>query len=156
MPGFLPFVCPSGLHFWAILLKKTSITRGGNGHIGKRIKIVLETIYRFPPLIRSPYLSRNCGHIREVVFGENWVPEVNSFIVAADDLSWEWPLREGLMYKEVFLKYQANARFPSLCLPSGNGFLRYFYSRKKNSHNSGDNHDNGHIGKKCKLFLETI
>ena len=27
------------------------------------------------------------------------------------------------IYKKVFLKYQANARFPSLCLPSGNAIF---------------------------------
>ncbi len=27
-------------------------------------------IYSSPSLIRPPYLSRNCGHIREVAFGE--------------------------------------------------------------------------------------
>ena len=26
--------------------------------------------YSSPPLIRPPYLPRNCGHIREVAFGE--------------------------------------------------------------------------------------
>ncbi len=29
----------------------------------------------------------------------------------------------------VFLKYQDNARFPSLCLASENAFLSYFYSK---------------------------
>ncbi len=38
-----------------------------------------------------------------------------------------------MTYKKVFLKYQDNARFPSLCLASENAFLSYFYS--KNSHN---------------------
>ena len=27
-------------------------------------------VYSSPPLIRPPYLRTNCGHIREVAFGE--------------------------------------------------------------------------------------
>ncbi len=37
-------------------------------------------------------------------------------------------------YNKLVLKYQDNARFPSLCLPSENAFMSYFYS--KNAHNS--------------------
>ncbi len=53
-------------------------------------------------------------------------------------------------YKKFVLKYQDNARFPSLCLASENAFLSYFYS--KNGHISVENH---HIGKKSKLVLKT-
>ncbi len=35
------------------------------------------------------------------------------------------------MYEKVFLKYQANAKFLSMCLPSGNAFLSYVYFKKK-------------------------
>ncbi len=40
--------------------------------------------------------------------------------------------------KKLFVKYQCNARFPSLCLAPENTFFRYFYS--KNAHNSVENH----------------
>ncbi len=32
-------------------------------------------------------------------------------------------------YKNLSLKYQDSARFPSLCLASENAFLSYFYSK---------------------------
>ena len=51
---------------------------------------------------------------------------------------------------KLFLKYQDNARFPSLCLAPENAFLSYFYS--KNGHNSVENY---RIGKKFKLVLKT-
>ncbi len=53
-------------------------------------------------------------------------------------------------YQKLVLKYQGNARFPSLCLASENAFLSYFYS--KNAHNSVENYC---IGKKFKLVLKT-
>ncbi len=31
---------------------------------------IIICMYSRPPLIRPPYLPRNCGHIREVAFGE--------------------------------------------------------------------------------------
>ncbi len=58
--------------------------------------------YSSPPLIRPLYLPRNCGHIKEVAFGER--ENLNVFIVALatnfdqireGGLCWEWPLREG-------------------------------------------------------------
>ncbi len=42
---------------------------------------VLYFQYSSPPLLRPPCLLRNCGHIREVAFGER--EKVNAFIVAA-------------------------------------------------------------------------
>ncbi len=33
-------------------------------------------------------------------------------------------------YKKLVLKYQGNARFPSLCLASENAFLTYFLLKK--------------------------
>ncbi len=53
-------------------------------------------------------------------------------------------------YKKLFLKYQDNARFLSLCLASPNAFLSYFYS--KIGHNSVENY---RIGKKFTLVLKT-
>ncbi len=53
-------------------------------------------------------------------------------------------------YKKLVLKYQDNARFPSLCLASENAFLSYFYS--KNGHNSAEN---DRTRKKFKLVLKT-
>ncbi len=54
------------------------------------------------------------------------------------------------IYKKFVLKYQDNARLPSLRLTSENAFLSYFYS--KNAHNSVEN---DHIRKKFKLALKT-
>ena len=52
-------------------------------------------------------------------------------------------------YEKVPLKYQYNARFPSLCLASEKAFLTYFYS--KNGYNSAEN---GRIEIKFKLVLK--
>ncbi len=45
--------------------------------------ILLYFQYSSPPLVRSPYWSRNCGHIREVAFGEG---KVNAFIAVAPQI----------------------------------------------------------------------
>ncbi len=36
-------------------------------------------------------------------------------------------------FKKFLLKYQDNARFPSLCLASENGFLSYIFTQKNGS-----------------------
>ncbi len=58
-----------------------------------------------PPLIRPPYLPKNCGHIREVAFGKR--EKLIHFIAVAPKICghireggfcWEWPVKEGLLY----------------------------------------------------------
>ncbi len=53
-------------------------------------------------------------------------------------------------YKKLVLKYQGNARFPSLCLASENAFLTYIFTQK--IHNSVEN---DRTGKKFTLVLKT-
>ena len=57
-------------------------------------------------------------------------------------------LFRGLLGRSLS-KCQDNARFPSLCKVSRNGFISYLYS--KNGHNSVQN---GHMGKKFKTCFE--
>ncbi len=61
-------------------------------------------IYSSPPLIRPPYLRTNCGHIREVAFGER-EKSIDFIVVRTENsglirgvASREWPLREGPLY----------------------------------------------------------
>ncbi len=58
-------------------------------------------------LIRSPYLPRSCGHIREVAFGERekYIDSSSAKILwhntREGGLCLQWPQREGLLYISV-------------------------------------------------------
>ena len=76
--------------------------------------------------------------------GHNWVEKYRIRINLKLVLKTTW--------KKLFLKYQDNARFPSLCLVSENSFLSYFYS--KISHNSCNSERNYLIKKRFTLVLK--
>ncbi len=58
---------------------------------GNNFIFMKDYLYSSPSLIRPPYLPRNCGHIREVAFGEE--EKLMHFTVAAPNISDH--IREG-------------------------------------------------------------
>ncbi len=120
------------MHFSAIFTKKMAIlNRVENYCIGKRFKLVLKTTYKklvlkyrdnamFPSLClpsENAFLS--------YFYSKNAHKSVENYYIGK-----KFALVLKSTYKKLFLKYQVNTRFPSLCLASKNAFLTYIFTQK--------------------------
>ncbi len=127
----------------------------GNYLIRKKMTLVLKTTYNNGSLQRTILGQFN----NSFVFGV-WECMFEQFLLKKDHNSVEkgclgkkFKLVLKITYKKLFLKYQLNTRFRSLCLTSKYWFLTYFYS--KQGHNSVEN---GHLGEKiypCSVLKST-
>ncbi len=160
MQSFLYCVRPLRRHFSYVfelfLLKKKRHNSVENDRTKKKFKLVLKTTYNMYKKLVIKYMYQ--GNVR---FPSLCLASENAFLsyfyfkkshnsVENDSTRKKFKLVLKTTYKKLFLKYQDNARFPSMCLASENEFLSYFYL--KNGHNLAENDC---IRKKFTLFLKT-
>ena len=103
--------------FELFLLKKQPKV-GGKWPCREKIKLVLKTIYKV--FLQD---QEKC-QVSFIVLGpREWIFRILLLKKQPKVASEKNKLGLKTTYKKVFIKYQANARFPSVCLPSGNAIF---------------------------------
>ncbi len=109
-----------------------------NGHnsvenycIGKKFKLVLKTTYKKLVLkYQGNARFRSLCLASENAFLIYFYSKKGHNSVENDHIEKKFKLVLKTIHKKLFLKYQDNQRFPSMCLAFENAFLSYFYSKK--------------------------